>query len=49
MADAYILFLSTLRKSETQTLGGLSNWKFFRTIDVKEMAAIFQFFHNGQH
>ena len=24
--------------------GGFGNWKFFRMIDIKEMAAIFQFF-----
>ena len=27
--------------------GGVSNWKFFHMIDIKEMAVIFQFFHNG--
>ena len=47
MADSDILFLLTLGKPETQTLGGINNWKFFCTIDVKEMAAIFQLFHNG--
>ena len=49
MADADIPFLLTHGKLETQTLGGVSNWKSFRTIDIKEMAAIFQFFHNGWH
>ena len=49
MADTDIPFLLTLRKPETQTLGGVSNWKFFCMIDIKEMAAIFQFFHNGWH
>ena len=43
-----ILFPSTLGKLETQTWG-VSNLKFFRTIDINEMAAIFEFFHNGQH
>ena len=36
------------RKPETQTLGGVGNLTFFRTVDIKEMAAIFQFFNNGQ-
>ena len=45
---ADIPFLLTLGKPETQTLGGVSNWKFFRTINIKEMAAIFQFFHNDR-
>ena len=49
MADADILFLLTLRKLETQTLGEVGNLKFFCTIDIYEMVAIFQFFHNGQH
>ena len=47
MADADIPFLSTLRKPETQNFGGVSNWKLFHIIDIKEMAVIFQFFHNG--
>ena len=47
MADANILFLPTLGKLKTQTLGGVSNWNFFCMIDIKEIAAIFQFFHNG--
>ena len=47
MADADIPFPSTLGKLDTQTLRGVSNWKFFCTIDIKEMAAIFQFFHNA--
>ena len=46
MADGDIPSLLTLRKPETQTLVGVSNWKFFHMIDIKEMAAIFQFFHN---
>ena len=44
MADADIPFLSTLGKLETQTFWGVSNLKFFHTIDINEMAAIFQFF-----
>ena len=48
MADADIPFPLTLRKPETQTWGGVSNLKFFHTIDIKEMAAIFQLFHNGR-
>ena len=47
MADTDILFPSTLGKLETQTLGWLVIGKFFHMIDIKEMAAIFQFFHNG--
>ena len=47
MADTDILFLSTLRKPEAETLGGVRNLKFFHTIDINEMVAIFQFFHNG--
>ena len=43
MADTNIPFLSTLRNLETKTLG-VGHLKFFRTIDIKEMAAIFQFF-----
>ena len=49
MADTDIPFLLTPRKPETQTLGGVGNLKFFRTIDINEMRAIFQYFHNGQH
>ena len=44
MADTDILFPSTLGKLETQTGGGSVIGKFFRTIYIKEMAAIFQFF-----
>ena len=45
MAKADIPFLLTLRKLDTQTLGGgVSNLKFFHTININEMAAIFQFF-----
>ena len=34
-------------KNGCQTLGGVSNLNFFRTININEMAVIFQFFHNG--
>ena len=40
-------FRKFIRKLETQTLGGVGNLKFFCTINIKEMAAILQFFHNG--
>ena len=30
-------------------LGGVGNLTFFHMIDINKMAAIFQFFHNGQH
>ena len=46
MADADIPFPLTLGKPETQTWG-VSNLKFFHMINIKEMAAIFQLFHNG--
>ena len=51
MTDTDILFPLTLGKLETQTLRvrGFGNLKFFHMIDINEMAAIFQFFHNGQH
>ena len=44
MAETDILFLSTLRKPETQTLGGVSNLKFLHVTHIYKMAAIFQFF-----
>ena len=48
MANTDIPLLLTLRKPDTQTLGGgVGNLKFFCLIDINEMAAIFQFFHNG--
>ena len=47
MANADILFPSTLGKPETQTLWGLCNLEFFCMIDINKMVAIFQFFHNG--
>ena len=37
------------RKPETQTLGRASKLKFFLTININEMAAIFQVFHHGPH
>ena len=43
MANADIPFPLTLREPETQTLG-VSNLKFFCTIDIYKMVAIFQFF-----
>ena len=49
MVDADIPFPSTLGKLETQTFGGGGNLKFFHMIYINKMAAIFQFFHNGQH
>ena len=49
MADTDIPFPLTLRKLETQTLGGVGNLKFFHMINIEEMAAIFQFFHNAWH
>ena len=47
MADIDIPFLLTLGKLEAQTLGEVSNLKFFCMIDIYEMVAIFQYFHNG--
>ena len=44
MVDAYILFLLTLRKLETQTLEGFGKLKYFRMIDINKMTAIFNFF-----
>ena len=37
------------QKPETQTLEGVSNLKFLHMIDIYEIVAIFQFFHNGWH
>ena len=48
MANADIPFPLTLGKLRDPNFWGVSNWKFFRTIDIKEMVAIFQFVHNGQ-
>ena len=44
MTDADISFPSTLRKLETQALGGFGNLKFFHTIDIYKIVAIFHFF-----
>ena len=47
MADTDIRFLLTFGILEAQTLGEVSNLKFFCMIDIYEMVAIFQYFHNG--
>ena len=45
-----IPFPSTHRKeNQRPKLWWVSNLKIFHTIDINEMAAFFQFFHNGQH
>ena len=49
MANTYFAFLSTLRKPETQTLGGVSNWKFHSRTRFWGATAIFPIFHNGRH
>ena len=36
-------------ENQRPKLWGVGNLKFFHMIDIYEMAAIFQFFHNGQH
>ena len=41
--------MSSFLSAERSPCKNVGNWKFFRMIDIKEMAAIFQFFHNGQH
>ena len=49
MADSDIPFLLTPGKPDTQTLGGgggVGNLKIFQMINIYEMVAIFQFFHN---
>ena len=47
MADGDIPFPSTLRKLETQTLGGgVGNFKIVCMINIYEMVVIFHFFHN---
>ena len=44
-----IPFPSTLRKeNQRPKLGGVGNLKFFCRMNINEMVAIFQFFHNGQ-
>ena len=48
MADANFLLPSTLRKLETQTLGGISNSKFCSRMHFWRARAMFPFFHNGQ-
>ena len=48
MADTDIPFPLTLGKLETQTLGGVSNLKFFCMIDINKKVVIFQFFHNDR-
>ena len=35
-------------KTGDPNFGGVGNLKFFHTIDINEMAAIFHFFHNGR-
>ena len=35
-------------ENQRPKLWGVSNWKIFCKIDIKEMAAIFQFFHNDR-
>ena len=37
------------KKTADPNFGEVSNFKFFCTIDIKEMAATFQFLHNGRH
>ena len=47
MAKLYSVSINTW-KLETQTLGeGVSNLKFFCTININEVAAIFQFSNNS--
>ena len=46
MADADIPFLLTLKTGDPNF--GVGNQKFFCMIDIYEMTAIFQIFHNGQ-
>ena len=43
------LQFSDEKKTGNPNFGGVINLKIFHMIDIKEMAAIFQFFHNGQH
>ena len=45
MANTDILFPLT----GDPNFGGVGNLTFFCTINIKEMATIFQFFHNGRH
>ena len=46
--ENFHLWFSDEKKTGDPNFGGVSNLKFFRMIDIKEMAAIFQFFHNDQ-
>ena len=41
------LQFSDEKKTRDPNFGGVSNLKFFCTINIKGMAAIFQCFHNG--
>ena len=47
MADTNFTFPSTLRKPETQTLGGVGNWKFCSRMSFLGAMAIFPIFCNG--
>ena len=49
MADTNFAFPLTLRKPETQTLGGVSNWKFHSRTHFWGATVIFPIFHNGRH
>ena len=49
MADTNFVFPLTLRKPETQTLGGSGNWKFCSRMHFWGAMAIFPIFCNGQH
>ena len=49
MADTNFAFPSTLGKPETQTLGGVSNWKFCSRMRFWGATAIFPIFRNGRH
>ena len=42
-------FHQHFENQRSKVWGGLSNLKIFHTIDMYEMTAIFQFFHNGWH
>ena len=49
MADTNFAFPSTLRKPETQTLEGVSNWKFCSRTHFWGATSIFPIFCNGRH
>ena len=36
-----------MENSEKRKFEGVGNLKIFHTVDINEMVAIFQFFHNG--